>query len=73
MALPFLVISRAPSLALFGTLEAGLGYFVYSQWKKPSMITGPLPTAIPKGYIGKARFQPHEAPQSIHIAHSLRH
>lgn len=32
----------AQSLALFGTLEAGLGYFVYSQWKKPRLV--PLPS-----------------------------
>ncbi|KAI0828945.1 hypothetical protein BC628DRAFT_1417327 [Trametes gibbosa] len=72
MALPYLVISRAPSLALFGTIEAGLGYFLYTQWKKPNMINGPLPSAIPKGYIGKARFQPHGPAQSIHVAHAAR-
>ncbi|KAI9068694.1 hypothetical protein FKP32DRAFT_124855 [Trametes sanguinea] len=72
MPLPYLIISRAPSLALWGTLEAGLAYFVWSQWQQPSTITGPLPSAIPKGYIGKARFERHDM-QPIHIAQSLRH
>ncbi|KAI0778740.1 hypothetical protein BD413DRAFT_609310 [Trametes elegans] len=72
MALPYLVISRAPSLALFATIEAGFAYFVWSQYQKPSTISGPLPSAIPKGYIGKARFQPHEH-QPTHLAESLRH
>ncbi|KAI0672150.1 hypothetical protein C8Q78DRAFT_729152 [Trametes maxima] len=72
MALPYLVISRAPSLLLFGTLEAGLAYFVYRQWQKPSMITGALPSAIPKGYIGRARFEHHDVPAG-HLAHALRH
>ncbi|KAI8995286.1 hypothetical protein BD414DRAFT_409490 [Trametes punicea] len=72
MALASLVVSRAPSLMLFGTIEAGLAYFVWSQWRKPSTITGPLPSAIPKGYFGKARFEHHEM-QPTHIAHTLRH
>ncbi|KAH9897845.1 hypothetical protein C8Q73DRAFT_682773 [Cubamyces lactineus] len=90
MALPYLVVSRAPSLILFGTLEAALASFVWYQWQKPrsvpaltwvravthlssrSLISGPLPSAIPKGYIGKARFQHHEM-QPIHIAQGLRH
>ncbi|KAI0673695.1 hypothetical protein C8Q78DRAFT_968255 [Trametes maxima] len=72
MALPYLVISRAPSLALFTAIETGFAFFVWSQWQKPSMITGPLPSAIPKGYIGKARFEHHEI-QPRHLAHTLRH
>ncbi|KAI0334374.1 hypothetical protein GY45DRAFT_1242905 [Cubamyces sp. BRFM 1775] len=72
MAIPYLVISRAPSLVLFGTIEAALASFVWYQWQKPSIITGPLPSAIPKGYIGKARFQHHDI-QPIHIAQNLRH
>ncbi|KAI0672181.1 hypothetical protein C8Q78DRAFT_1077737 [Trametes maxima] len=70
MALPFLVISRTPSLALFGTFEAGLAYFVYRQWQKPNLITGPLPSATPKGYIGSTQFEHHET-QPVHVAHAL--
>ncbi|KAI0714982.1 hypothetical protein C8Q76DRAFT_795790 [Earliella scabrosa] len=70
MPLPALVVSRAPSIILFSTLEAGLAFFVYSQWKKPSMIEGPLPSAIPKGYIGSWRFQNHGA-HPIHISETL--
>ncbi|RPD65137.1 hypothetical protein L226DRAFT_564820 [Lentinus tigrinus ALCF2SS1-7] len=72
MALPPLIVSRAPSLILFTTLEAGLAFFVYTQWKKPSLIAGPLPSAIPKGYIGRARFGPHEV-QPVHVAQTLGH
>ncbi|KAI0800706.1 hypothetical protein C8Q74DRAFT_1364397 [Fomes fomentarius] len=68
--LPPLVVARAPSIILFSTLEAGLAFFVYSQWKKPSLITGPLPSAIPKGYIGRSRFQHHEH-QPSHVAETL--
>ncbi|KAI0699360.1 hypothetical protein C8T65DRAFT_709956 [Cerioporus squamosus] len=70
MALPALVVSRAPSLLLFTTLEAGLAFFVYSQWQKPSLIQGPLPSAIPKGYIGRARFGRHDV-QPIHVTETL--
>ncbi|EJF67194.1 hypothetical protein DICSQDRAFT_165026 [Dichomitus squalens LYAD-421 SS1] len=70
MALPPLVVSRAPSILLFTTLEAGLAFFVYSQWKKPSLISGPLPSAIPKGYIGRARFAKHDC-QPIHVTETL--
>ncbi|KAI0756335.1 hypothetical protein C8Q80DRAFT_1264404 [Daedaleopsis nitida] len=68
--IPALVVARAPSIALFTTLEAGLAYFVYSQWKKPSMINGPLPTAIPQGYVGRARFEHHDL-QPTHISQTV--
>ncbi|OBZ78962.1 hypothetical protein A0H81_01485 [Grifola frondosa] len=65
-----LIAARIPSLTLWGTLETGLAIFLWSQYRQPSTITGPLPSAIPKGYIGKARFQPHE-PHSLHVKQPL--
>ncbi|KAI0649792.1 hypothetical protein C8Q79DRAFT_940797 [Trametes meyenii] len=36
-----------------------------------SLITGPFPSATPKGYMGKARFEHHET-QPVHVAHALK-
>ncbi|PIL31427.1 hypothetical protein GSI_06128 [Ganoderma sinense ZZ0214-1] len=70
MALPPFIVARAPSLILFTTIETGLALFVYSQWQKPSLITGPLPKAIPKGYIGHARYEKHDY-HPVHVAETL--
>ncbi|KAH9913327.1 uncharacterized protein BXZ73DRAFT_106975 [Epithele typhae] len=66
-----LIAARAPSLILWTSLETGLAVFVYSQWQKPSIVTGPLPSAIPKGYFGRSRFGDHPH-QPIHIAETTQ-
>ncbi|KAH9947100.1 hypothetical protein B0H21DRAFT_363377 [Amylocystis lapponica] len=45
------------SLILFGTLQTAMWTWVWSRWRAPSLITGPLPSHIPKGRFGRSRFQ----------------
>ncbi|KZT71590.1 hypothetical protein DAEQUDRAFT_724126 [Daedalea quercina L-15889] len=51
-----LIRARAPTLILFGSLQTAMWSWVYMRWQQPSLIQGPLPTHIPKGHIGQARF-----------------
>ncbi|KAI0937203.1 hypothetical protein AcW1_001247 [Taiwanofungus camphoratus] len=52
-----LVAARAPSLILWTSLQTAMWSWVWYRWQQPSLVTGPLPSHIPKGHIGKARFQ----------------
>ncbi|OCH96435.1 hypothetical protein OBBRIDRAFT_718243, partial [Obba rivulosa] len=56
-----LTYSRTQSLILFGAIETAMWTYVWAQWRQPSLITGPLPSHIPKGNWGRFRFQPTHA------------
>ncbi|CAL1694119.1 unnamed protein product [Somion occarium] len=48
-----LIVSRTPSLVLFGTLQVVLWGFVWRQWHEPGHIKTPLKSAIPRGHLGQ--------------------
>ncbi|KAI0729387.1 hypothetical protein C8Q72DRAFT_884392 [Fomitopsis betulina] len=52
-----LIRSRAPSLLLFGAIQTTMWTWVYTRYQQPSLIDGPLPSHIPQGFVGRARFQ----------------
>lgn len=52
-----LIAARKPSLILFGSIQTVMWTLVWRQWQQPSLIEGPLPSHIPKGHIGRSRFQ----------------
>ncbi|KAH9937373.1 uncharacterized protein B0H18DRAFT_1113218 [Fomitopsis serialis] len=54
-----LIANRAPSLILFGGIQTVMWTWVWSQQETSRLISGPLHSAIPKGYVGQARFQRH--------------
>ncbi|KAH9938572.1 uncharacterized protein B0H18DRAFT_1112711 [Fomitopsis serialis] len=57
-----LIRSRAPTLILFGSIQTAMWSWVYMRWQQPSEIKGPLPSHIPKGFMGRARFRQQHAP-----------
>ncbi|TFY64303.1 hypothetical protein EVJ58_g2727 [Rhodofomes roseus] len=54
-----LLAHRTPSLLLFGGIQTAMWTWVWSQQETSKLVSGPLPSAIPKGHIGQARFQRH--------------
>ncbi|KAK7680581.1 hypothetical protein QCA50_016363 [Cerrena zonata] len=51
-----LIAARAPSLALFGSIQVAMWSFVWSQWHQQGHINTPLKSAIPTGHIGRGRY-----------------
>ncbi|KZT08540.1 uncharacterized protein LAESUDRAFT_723408 [Laetiporus sulphureus 93-53] len=60
-----LVASRAPSLIIFVGAQTALWTWVASRTNVESVVKNAPPSHIPKGYIGKARFQ---SPQLAHAS-----
>ncbi|GBE77619.1 hypothetical protein SCP_0104990 [Sparassis crispa] len=56
---PGVFSARAPALIIWTGLQAALLTFMWSQYRQPSLIQGPLPSHIPKAHLvsRQARFQ----------------